>query len=225
MKKLEIDSVFLELGDRVLLSGIYLHCREGSITGLLGRNGSGKSCLLKIAVGAMAATCKSVRVDGRALPPDYIKAKWISYLPQSGLVPSFLTFSKAAILLKTDVTQLAVHYPEWETISARRPEEVSGGERRWLEMLLLLFATHPFCFLDEPFNGLSPIQIEKLHLVLKEVKATKGIVITDHLYRQVCQVADDLYLLAGGCTYRITEESQLLERGYLPDSAATEVLF
>lgn len=61
--------------------------------------------------------------------------------------------------------------------------------------------------------------------VLNEAKAPKGIIITGHLYRQVCAVADDLYLLAQGCTYRITEESQLLERGYLPNSATPEVLF
>lgn len=225
MKLLEIDSVFLELDNRVLLSGIYMHSRKGSITGLLGRNGSGKSCLLKIVMGAMAATCKSVRVDGRHLADNFIKSRVISYLPQGGLVPSFLTFGQAAALLHTNTVQLMRYHPEWETTHARRPAEVSGGERRWMEILLLLFATHPFCLLDEPFSGLAPVQVEKLLPVLNEAKASKGIIITDHLYRQVCAVADDLYLLAQGCTYRITEESQLLERGYLPDSATPEVLF
>jgi ABC-type sugar transport system ATPase subunit len=60
---LEADSIQLEFNGRRILSDIYLKCETGRITGLLGRNGEGKSCLMQIIYGTLACE-KSVRIDG-----------------------------------------------------------------------------------------------------------------------------------------------------------------
>lgn len=62
---LEIDSVELSFGDRVILSSVYLAVETGGATALLGRNGSGKSCLMKILCGALRPGFRSMRIDGK----------------------------------------------------------------------------------------------------------------------------------------------------------------
>jgi ABC-type multidrug transport system ATPase subunit len=60
---LEADNILLEFGLRQVLSDIHIHCRTGEITGLLGRNGQGKTCLMKILYGDLNASSYSVRFD------------------------------------------------------------------------------------------------------------------------------------------------------------------
>ena len=62
---LEIDSVELSFGDRRILSGVYLAVETGGVTAVLGRNGCGKSCLMKILCGSLRADFRSMRIDGK----------------------------------------------------------------------------------------------------------------------------------------------------------------
>src|SRR3712207_1460386 len=87
---LEADSIHLELKGRTILSNIYIRCETGSITGLLGRNGEGKSCLMRIIHGTLAAE-KSVRIDGRAVYEAYKSPDMLRYLPQFRFIPPSLS--------------------------------------------------------------------------------------------------------------------------------------
>lgn len=64
---LEIDSVELDFWGKSILAGCYINCKPGEIVGLLGRNGSGKSCLLKIIFGSLNANFKHLRIDGKLI--------------------------------------------------------------------------------------------------------------------------------------------------------------
>ena len=213
---LEFDSIFLEFGFNRVLSDVHMIGRTGRIVGILGRNGSGKSCLLKVVAGAMTTSYQSIRFNRQPLLGNYVRQKLVSYLPQHDLVPSFLTFAEAAHLYEADVALLAHYFPHWHTVRTLKPPQLSGGQRRHLEVLLVLLAPHPFCLLDEPFSGLGPLQIESLQSAMHARKPTKGIFITDHLHRQVRALADDLYLLANGRTQRVLDDEQLIAGGYLP---------
>lgn len=86
---LEIDSVELSFGDRVILSSVYLAVETGGATALLGRNGSGKSCLMKILCGALRPGFRSMRIDGKWY--DRFGSSQVRYLPQQGFTPGWLT--------------------------------------------------------------------------------------------------------------------------------------
>lgn len=217
MNILEFDSLYLEFGFHRVLSGIYMKCTTGQLIGLLGRNGSGKSCLMRIVMGTMKAESSSVRINGKALVGDYIKQQAISYLPQDNLLPSFVTFSQAVELYQVDYSKIEKQFPDVRNFIKRKSSEVSGGQRRFFEALLLIYSSHSFCIMDEPFSGLMPIQVEKLMLILQEEKRNKGFIITDHLHRSIRSISDDLYVLTNGRTYKITSEEQLLEFGYLKE--------
>ena len=80
--KLEVDSIQLEFGQRRILSDIYFKCETGSITGLLGRNGQGKTCLMNIVYGSMKASSKSVQFDNVSIYEAFKRSDLLNYLPQ-----------------------------------------------------------------------------------------------------------------------------------------------
>jgi ABC-type multidrug transport system ATPase subunit len=215
MNTLEFDSLYLEFGMHRVLSSVHMKCTTGRIVGLLGRNGSGKSCLIRIVLGEMKVESKSVRFNASPLIGDYQKRKIISYLPQTDLLPSFMTFAKALKLYGIEKRKILTHFPEAIDFLERRSSEVSKGQKRFFEALLVVYSSHPICILDEPFSGLMPLQVERLIKILEEEKKRTGFIITDHLHRSIRSIADDLYVLVNGRTYKIKTEEQLVELGYL----------
>ncbi|CAN5442618.1 ATP-binding cassette domain-containing protein [soil metagenome] len=215
MNVLEFDSLFLEFGMNRVLSGIYMKCESGKITALLGRNGSGKSCLMKIVFGAMNAEHKSVRINGIPLIGNYLRKQLISYLPQEHFIPDFITIKKAFELFEIDPHLIQDSFPEFTNLICSKTSELSSGQLRLLEVFLVLFSKHSFCILDEPFSGMAPIQIERLKKLFIGAKIRKGILITDHLHEQVRSIADDIYLLSNGRTRLVKNEQELVEFGYL----------
>jgi ABC-type multidrug transport system ATPase subunit len=215
MNTLEFDSLYLEFGMHRVLSSIHMKCTTGRIVGLLGRNGSGKSCLIRIVMGSMKSESKSVRFNSQPLIGNYLKNRIIGYLPQTDLLPEFMTFSKALKLYEVEERKILDQFPKAVDFLHRRSSEVSRGQKRFFEALLVVYSPHPFCVLDEPFSGLMPLQVERLIKILEEEKQRKGFIITDHLHRSIRAIADDLYVLVNGRTYRIKTEEQLVEFGYL----------
>ncbi len=215
MNTLEFDSLYLEFGLHRVLSSVYMTCTTGQILGLLGRNGSGKSCLMQVVFGTMSAESKSVRFNKTPLIENYLKKQVIAYLPQSDLLPPFISFEKALALYGLEDGKIVDEFPELKECLKRKSSEVSGGQRRLFEVLLVLYSKHPFCILDEPFSGLMPIHVEKLKAVFEREKQRKGIIITDHLHRHIRDIADALYVLTDGKTYKIIDEEGLIELGYL----------
>jgi ABC-type multidrug transport system ATPase subunit len=212
---LEFDGIEYGYDDRRLLTGIHMKCEKGKITALLGRNGTGKSTLMKIAFGAIRPDVVSIRINGRALTRPSFAEGMVSYLPQETFVPGNLSLARILALYQVDLKKVLAWFPELEQDLALYHPEVSGGRLRLFEVLLVLFRDTPFCFLDEPFTGLSPLMVERLQEVLVAEKVNKGIVISDHMFRQVMAMADTIYLLSNGSTFLIKEQEELARRGYL----------
>jgi ABC-type multidrug transport system ATPase subunit len=215
MNQLEFDSVELKFGTQVILNNVHIKCTSGNIVGILGRNGSGKSCLLRVVFGSLASENKSIRFNGDPLYGNYLKQKVIGYLPQGNLLPSFISFREALSLYQVDFSKMEMCFPELKIVLNSKTSSASGGQRRLFEVLLLLFSNHPFCFFDEPFTGIMPIHTEKLVDLFRKESTNKGILITDHLHRTIRTICDQLYVLVNGKTYRISNEEQLLKLGYL----------
>lgn len=211
---LETDSIQLEFGLRKVLSDIYLKVETGSITGLLGRNGAGKSCLMNIIYGSLEATGKSVRLDGKAIFHAYRFPDVLLYLPQFSFIPNRLKVSRVFDDFELDYNLFQHHFPGFGNKFTSRIRELSGGQRRLMEVYVIVKASTRFVLLDEPFSHIMPVQIEKMKEVLEEEKANKGILITDHLYRHITDISDSLYVLTNGKTYLTTDMSDLETLGY-----------
>ena len=213
---LEVDSVQKQYDGKIIVSDVYLKCETTDIIGVLGRNGSGKSTLLKIIFGIVAADFKFIRVDGVVKSKTSDLLNEISYLPQDNFIPSLFSIKKTIQLsIAKDKLQEFFADEMIQSMFDKKIKDLSGGELRYLEIKLILNSTSKFVLLDEPYNGLSPIMIEKINELITAMSSVKGIIITDHNYENVIKVSTKLALMKEGKMHHLKDKSELVEKGYL----------
>lgn len=213
---LEVDSVQKYFDQKVVLSDVYLRCLTGEIIGLLGRNASGKSTLLKIIFGIISPDNKFIRVDGEVKFKTNDSIDEISYLPQEDFIPSSFSVKKAIQLSVEKQNQIVFYKDEFiDSFKNKKIHQLSGGELRYLEIKLILSNSSKFVLLDEPYNGLSPIMIDKINELINIMSDVKGIIITDHNYENVIKIATKLVFIKEGKLHHINDKSELVEKGYL----------
>lgn len=212
---LQIDSVTLRFGEREILSGCYLSCKAGEIVGLLGRNGCGKSSLLKIIFGTLNAQFKHLRIDDKIIKKAFA-GKNIAYLPQHKFLPSFLKVGKILDDCGPSVVSQET-MDRLKPIAGSRMNDLSGGERRFLECLWILSRPATYLLLDEPFSEIAPYQIETLQDIIREKGKEKGIILTDHLYRPLMEVSGRIVLMHNNAVYNIRNESDLVLYNYISE--------
>ena len=211
---LEVDGVRLSFGDRPVLQSVWLKVLTGRVTGLLGRNGSGKSCLMRIVHGTLEVPDSSVRIDGRWVRRAY--AHGVMYAPQHGFIPRGRRVSDVLKDYGLGFESLAVRFPAMEPFRFSPVAALSGGERRILEVFAVLASPRArFCLLDEPFSQVSPLHAGVLKAMIGEAARTggKGILVSDHLWRDVSDIADDMYLIADRSTRPVASPDDLRKYG------------
>ena len=214
--RLLVDSVHLEFGKVTVLQSAYIMARTGKVTGLLGRNGCGKSSLFKCIMGGLKPMNMFVRFNDE-VDTDYAHiGKRIKYLPQNLFIPSKMTLNEAFLLYGVDYDGLVTFDTKYHNYQRKMFGELSGGEARIAEMYLLLMSESEFCILDEPFSNISPVHVEKMRVLITEQKVEKGIIVSDHLYEDIISVADDLFIMRDGYTFPVNSREDLVKHGYIP---------
>lgn len=208
---LEADNIRLEFNDSVILSDIYLQCEAGKITTLLGRNGSGKSCLLQIIMGSLSASSRSVRINRHPIKSAYPD---ITYLPQFHFIPGHLRIRRVFSDYRVNLEGFFRHFPEIKIQPNQKIRQLSGGERRLIEVYLLIKTPSRFTLLDEPFTQIMPVHMEIIKPVIVAEKS-KGFIITDHLYKDILDISDIGYLLRAGKLWPVNSLSDLQKSGYI----------
>ena len=213
--KLLVDSVHLEFGQQQVLQSAFITAQTGRVTGVLGRNGCGKSCLFKCIMGGIKAQNIFIRLNDDP-DTDYAHiGNRIKYLPQKSFIPDKITLGEAFRLYDVDYDGLVSFDPKFHTMQRRELRELSGGEVRIAEVYLILNSKAKFCILDEPFSNVAPKYVEKMQELIQQHKVDKGIIISDHMYESVMGITDDLYLLRDGYTFPIKSREDLIHHGYI----------
>ena len=195
-----------------VVNGVNIKVEKGEVVGLLGPNGAGKTTTFYMIVGLEKPNCGMINISGEDVTglPIHKRAKFgIAYLPQEASIFRKLSVEDnlLAILETTGMTKEEQHnkmeslLKEFNVnhVRTRKGAELSGGERRRVEIARCLAIEPNFILLDEPFAGVDPIAVIDIQEVISYLK-TKGIgiLITDHNVRETLNIVDRAYILNQG---------------------------
>jgi len=215
MDELHVDSVIKAFGTKQVLTDVYLSCKTGEIIGLLGRNGSGKSTLLKIIFGSLKADTKFVKVNRKVINSLSDRKKLINYLPQDSFLPGHIKISTIiSLFCDSENTALIKNKVFIKPLLNRKSKTLSSGEKRLVEILVIIFSDAKFVLIDEPFNGIAPIYKQEIKQMMREQSKFKGFIITDHDYRNILDIATKTILMHDGGTREIKSQHELISLGY-----------
>lgn len=212
---LEADSIELSFDDKKILYGVYLKAEKGKITGVLGRNGSGKTCLLRIIFGDLMPKYKSIRLNGKHFQKPIFTTNKIAYLPQHKLLPNSISLKKAFNLFNQNLIEFINHFESFSRYKNSKCNQLSSGELRVVETYLILNSDKEIIMLDEPFSFIAPLYVEKFKTLIQEKKHKSAIVVTDHFYREILDISDSIYFLKDGYSKLINSKEDLENEGYL----------
>jgi ABC-type multidrug transport system ATPase subunit len=178
MSLLHVDSVIKSYRHKQVLTDVFISCKSGEIVGLLGRNGSGKSTLLKVIFGSLLADNKFIRINDQPLAGRYANHNQIKYLPQHHFLPSHLKIKKV-ISLFCDRKHAEVISENFriKPLLEKKCAALSGGEKRLIEIFLIIFSQAEFILLDEPFSGIAPVYREEVKELIKDQSEDKDLLL------------------------------------------------
>ena len=218
MGVLQLYSAQKAFGKKEVLSKVSFRLETGDILGVFGSNGSGKSTLLKLLFGMLKADVIDLRLDANNVASsEIIKKQLIGYLPQHPFLPKNCKVRDIIPMYhSSEEKQDAVFYnPGVAKITHKKTRELSQGERKYFEVVLLGNLDHPFLMLDEPFSMLEPLQTEAIKEFLLQIKTTKGLIITDHYYNDVLDITTQNLVIKEGQSFEVNGTDDLRKFEYL----------
>ena len=235
------------------LRGIAFEVPAGSVLGFLGPNGAGKTTAIKIMTGYLAADAGKVEICGLdvAKQPLEVKRRF-GYLPENNplyldmRVSDFLQFTAKAFSLSGTKAKAAIERAVIQTglqsVYRRGIGQCSKGFRQRVGLAQALLHDPELLILDEPTNGLDPLQVVEMRHLIRELGKTKTIIITSHVLPEIEALADRVVLIhqgrkvadgplagiacngQGACTARVTFRCSHSELEGLLDQAAAALL-
>ena len=220
VNRLHADSITKSFGTRKILQDVFLSCETGKIAGIIGPAGNGKSTLFQIIFGTVKGDTQFIKYNDTILKTLSDRKNRIAYLPQrASFLPKNIRIKNLISLFCTEENREELyHLHLMKPFLEETTRDLSGGEKRIVETLLILYSEADFILLDEPFSGVSPKFCDEIEKMIKEQSARKGIIISDHNYEPLFRMTDDIYFLAQTYLRKIKDFEELKQFNYLPKS-------
>jgi len=233
---LEIKKISKSIKDKTILNEIDIRVDSGDICGLLGPNGAGKTTTFYIIAGL--TSCESGEInflnqDISKLPMHKRSKLGIKYLPQEpsifqnlSVYENLLGLAEMTFNNQKDIKNFinkSIDEFDLSEICDLKGRQLSGGQRRKVEIARTLAAEPKIILLDEPFAGIDPIAIGDIKNVLKKLSDKNiGILITDHNVRETLEICNQAAIINNGeiIAQGIKEElinNELVKKVYLGD--------
>ena len=206
---LDIKDLNAFYGKSHILRGVNLNIEKGEIVSLLGRNGVGRSTLVKAIMGLVQpqGSIKFLGEEISGMPSHNIALKGIGYVPENRDIFPTLTVKENLLLGvkdtkvkgQWDLNELFKMFPNLKERQDVMGGSISGGEQQMLTMCRCLMGDPAFMMIDEPTEGLSPQMVEKVSDLLKQI-ASKGIsiLLVEQKLTIALKLSSKVYLMGHG---------------------------
>ena len=209
---LNVKDISKSIKGKKIVSKVSIEIHESDIFGLLGPNGAGKTTTFYIIAGLMNPDDGEIKLSNQDISklPMHKRSKLgIKYLPQEPSVFQNLTVYEnllglAELSFKNnkdikDFVSSSIEEFGLSDITQLKGRQLSGGQRRKVEIARTLAAKPKIILLDEPFAGIDPIAIEDIKKVLKKLSGKGiGILITDHNVRETLEICNQAAIISNG---------------------------
>ena len=209
---LATENLAKEYRGRRVVNDVSVNVGAGEIVGLLGPNGAGKTTTFNMVVGVVKPDGGSVKFQGRKITtlPMHKRARLgIGYLTQEPSVFRKLTVEENILAIletcKLSRAERAVRLKylleelDLTPIAKSKAYQLSGGEKRRLEITRALVTSPKLLLLDEPFSGIDPIAVYEVQKIIRRLKERGlGILVTDHNVRETLKLIDRGYIIHKG---------------------------
>ena len=208
---LEAADIDLHYGAAIALRGVSLAAETGAVTCLLGRNGVGKTSLLRAIMGTHSITRGAIRWDGAEISrlPTYERARrGIAYVPQGrdifplltvreNLETGFAVLPRSGRRVPDDVFEL---FPVLKTMLRRRGGDLSGGQQQQLAIARALVMRPRLLLLDEPTEGIQPSIIKEIGRVIERLRdrGDMAILLVEQYYEFARELAQTIAVMDRG---------------------------
>ena len=225
MNFLSTEGLAKEYAQRRVVDGVSIHVSPGEIVGLLGPNGAGKTTTFNMVVGIVRPDEGDVLFEQKEITdlPMHERARaGIGYLTQEPSVFRKLTVKEniLAILETCDIgtaerqlrLKSLLDELDLSSLSESKAYQLSGGEKRRLEITRALVTNPKLLLLDEPFAGIDPIAVYEVQKIVRRLRERGlGILITDHNVRETLKMVDRAYLIHQGRVILEGDAEKLVE--------------
>jgi urea transport system ATP-binding protein len=216
---LSIGNLHSGYGESEVLHGIDLRVGEAEIVAVLGRNGMGKSTLMRTLIGSVPLTSGQIELDGTDLSSMKTferVAAGLGYVPQGRMIFGTMTVREnievglSSVADKTIPADVYELFPVLEEMGNRRGGNLSGGQQQQLAIARALATQPKVLLLDEPTEGIQPSIIQDLARVLRSIRDQRGlgILVSEQVLRFALDVADRILVVENG---RISVEATRAE--------------
>jgi urea transport system ATP-binding protein len=205
----DVRNLSAAYGQSEVLHGVDLSVGRGEIVVLVGRNGMGKSTLMKSLIGVMPARSGQITVDGvnvTALPSHRRVASGLAYVPQGRQIFGTMTVKEnietgLVVTGKSDIpNEIYDLFPILKDFERRRGGNLSGGQQQQLAIARALASDPKVLLLDEPTEGIQPSIIKDIARLLRDIRSIRNlcIVVCEQLLSFVLDIADRILVMEGG---------------------------
>ena len=206
---LTVEKLNVSYGDSQVLRAVDLAIPEGKVVCLMGRNGVGKTTLMKSIIGLLAPRGGRIILGGEEITqaPPYLRARrGIGYVPQGREILPHLTVEENLLIgleasrgrsIPPEIFDL---FPVLKTMLGRRGGDLSGGQQQQLAIGRALVSGPRLLLLDEPTEGIQPSIIKEIVAVIRRIKAEgkMAILLVEQYLSLVRGVADSFYVMEKG---------------------------
>jgi urea ABC transporter ATP-binding protein UrtE len=221
---LKVEKLKASYGGSLVLQGVNMEVPQGYIVALMGRNGVGKTTLLKTIMGLIRSRTGRILLNSKdiiGLPTHQISNLGISYVPQGkGIFQSFTVYENLRLGVvkykrkdRTIPEEIFEYFPILEKRKSQSAGSFSGGEQQMLAIARALVSNPKILLLDEPTEGIQPLIVEEIGKILGKINKEKGVtvLIVEQNVDLIMDIAHKCFFMEKGTITDYCEKNTLIK--------------